>query len=428
VLGDTIAAVASPRGSASRGVVRVSGQEAFAVAARALGMDVARARGARAVRIDVLGHGVAGFALCMPGPGSYTGEDVVELHLPGGAILLGHALAALRRAGARDATPGEFTRRAFENGRLSLEQAEAVLGLIQAESEAAAQQATRVLRGGLRDVVARVRGQVEEALALIEAGLDFTEGETGAVAEQMWQPHLAAAQAEVAAALAGLPAAAAHGELLLVGAANAGKSSLCNALVRRDRLLVDAAAGTTRDVVRVSLDGGCVLLDAPGDWPAGGTQAGVDRAALELRDRLAARAAARLLVIDASAPVVPDAPAGARVAAVVFTKIDLSVPPAVAGFPGVPRFAVSSVTGDGIARLAAFLGGLGGASTSAWAERPRAELEAAAGELERARHSRDDALVASDLRAALRALDGIDGRSTPEDVLDRVFARFCLGK
>src|SRR5262249_34318981 len=154
--------------------------------------------------------------------------------------------------------------------------------------------------GGLSALVARVRQGLQDALALVEAGLDFTDGETGTVAAAQWRAPLERAIADLRALLAELPAAAPRGEVLLLGAANAGKSSLCSAALRtalagRDGVVVDAAPGTTRDLVRVELGGGAAVWDAPGDleqpveW---------ERHALRLREELGARAAAALLVVD----------------------------------------------------------------------------------------------------------------------------------
>src|SRR5688572_22177381 len=147
MLGDTIAAVASPPGSAPRGVIRVSGPAALAAVAALAGVPLPRARAARAVAVPVRGVAVAALVLTMPAPGSYTGEDVVELHLPGSPILLDDVLAALHARGVRAATPGEFTRRAFEHGRLRLEQAEAVADLIAADGDASRRLSVHALSG-----------------------------------------------------------------------------------------------------------------------------------------------------------------------------------------------------------------------------------------------------------------------------------------
>ncbi|MGA0059917.1 MAG: hypothetical protein ACO3RU_10050, partial [Planctomycetota bacterium] len=187
--GDVIWAVASPRGAAVRGVIRVSGDGAWDVVASMLGPASAlpRKRGVAGVAVPVLGHEVHGMALVMRAPRSFTGEDTVELHLPGSPVLLAEVGARLAAAGARGAAPGEFTRRGFENGRLSLAEAEAVLDLIHAEDADAARRAAAVLGGGIDRSLAAVRSGILDARALLEAGLDFEEGETGEVPVEVWQ-------------------------------------------------------------------------------------------------------------------------------------------------------------------------------------------------------------------------------------------------
>ncbi|HLU37930.1 MAG TPA: GTPase, partial [Planctomycetota bacterium] len=370
MLDDTIAAIASPPGPAARGVIRVSGPAAIPAGEAVLQAALPRVRAAVAADLPLRGARLPALALVMPAPGSYTGEDVVELHLPGGPALLQAVLDALFAAGARAATPGEFTRRAFERGRLSLAQAEAVADLIAAAGEQERRTALHALSGGLGSDVARVRGHVQDALALLESGLDFTEGETGAVDPEAWLAAIERAEQAVARARAALPEVAVGGELILLGAANAGKSSLCNALAGCDAVLVDPTAGTTRDVVAVRLAEGTTLLDAPGDLDV---PAPLDAAALALRDRIAARAAAALLVIDATAPRVPEVPAGTPVLATVFTKVDLldaraeperAAALAACAGSGAPRphLFVSSVRGDGLDALRAFLTGRGASS------------------------------------------------------------------
>jgi tRNA modification GTPase len=425
VLGDTIFAVASPPGAGARGVVRVSGPRALDVVHEVVHPAVPRARGSYAGSVAVLGFEVECLVLVMPGPGSYTGEDVVELHLPGSPLLLEKVLDRLRRGG-RDATPGEFTRRAFENEKLDLLQVEAVLALIHAAGEDERQRAAYGLAGGLAHAIDAVRGEIEAAWALVEGGLDFTEDETGAVATELWQPRVRSALAALRRLRASLPVAAIGGEVLLQGAANAGKSSLANALAGRAEVLVADAAGTTRDVIAVEIAPGVCLLDGPGDFAA---DVPMDAEALELRDRIARRATHALWVVDATAPWWPSA--RLPLLAVAVTKIDLAPVPAIAAAAaGVPCFPVSSVTGAGIAALRAFVCARARGGPMSGAGRVADLLAASAAALERAVAAGADGgeLVAADLAEALHALDELHGRSTPEDVLDRVFARFCLGK
>jgi tRNA modification GTPase len=429
VIGDTIFAVASPPGPAARGILRVSGPVALPLAASVLGAPLPRRRAQheRAVRIGA--HDVPCLVLVMPAPRAYTGEDVAELHLPGSPLLLERVAERLREH-ARDATPGEFTRRALEHGRVDLAGAEATGALIHAASAAERRATLAVLGGVLQQEVGGVRATIQDALAAIEAGLDFTDGETGALEPAAALPALARARAALVALAAALPQARTGGELLLLGAASAGKSSLANALAGRDAVLVGEAPGTTRDVVAVPLPGGAVLLDAPGDSCGPGD--GVDVAARALRDRVAARAGGALLVVDASSPAGVPVLDGPPAVAVAFTKCDLAAPPAHAGAAGVPAFATSARTGAGIAALRAWLAARAAAGAQPGLGRVAAHLRAAAAHLDDARAALaaggGGETVALDLAAALEQLDAVHGRSSPEDLLDRIFATFCLGK
>ena len=350
MLGDTILAQATADGAGERAIVRLSGPAARAVAAPVFAPALPEQRGQAEGTLRIRDRDVPALALVMPGPRSFTGEDVVELHLPGSPLLVAglrdDLLARGAEAGVRLAQPGEFTARACANGRLDLAQAEGLLMVLHAADRRALATSAQWLRGGMSEALAALRERLGDALALLESGLDFEAGETGTVAESEVEALLAPAGVRIAELRAALPAAAPGGEVLLLGAANAGKSSLCNALARRAgtatrELLVDAVAGTTRDLVRVPLGAsgegagahgvgehgvreyGAVLWDAPGDLDE---PAAWDAAALQLRDRLAGRAAAALAVIDATAPRWP-ATGGATDLpwlAVVITKADAS--------------------------------------------------------------------------------------------------------
>ncbi|MBI5853169.1 MAG: 50S ribosome-binding GTPase, partial [Planctomycetes bacterium] len=297
-LGDTIAAVASPPGASARGVVRVSGPKAFEAIGRLCDSEPPRARAARELRIAVLDTPIDALALTMTAPRSYTGEDVVELHLPGAPLLLAHVVQSLVATGeVRAALPGEFTRRAFANHKLSLAQAEAVLALIDADSRDAHRAALAMLHGELGASARSIRAKILDARAWIEAGLDFEIGEAGGVDASHWRPPLQDARAQLSALERSLPRAAAAGDVVLLGAANAGKSSLLNALLGREAAIVSPHAGTTRDVIAVEYAPGLRLLDAPGELESPGE---LDAMALALRDRLLPSAAGAILVVDPS--------------------------------------------------------------------------------------------------------------------------------
>ena len=428
MLGDTIQAVASPRGSAPRGVLRVSGPCAFAAVASILDRPVPRRRSAFEARLRVCAPSIETLILAMPGPASFTGEDVVEVHLPGSPLLMqmvGASLAPL----VRPALPGEFTRRAFQNGRLDLVQAEAVLALIAAHSEEDRRRASRLLDGGLGAGVADLRRLLLDLRAVLESGLDFEASETGAIRCADWMPLAEQAFERLAALRRELPRTIPGGDLLLIGRANAGKSSLVNALAGRDAVIVAPTAGTTRDVIAVELAGGLRVLDAPGDLEV---PEDLDRQALALRDRISGGVAAAILVVDPRDRMgLPDA-LGLPVAAIVSTRADLDVDVgdlrAAAGT--VPLFAVGCPIGRGIEALARFLDRLprgpeGGCRHAVDVlltvedDLTRMREQGLAGAPE---------LAAVDLGAAVDRLGALDGVGVDDAVLDRIFARFCLGK
>jgi tRNA modification GTPase len=456
---DTIAAISTPPGGGLRGVIRVSGPRAIAIARAACELDGApdlARRGAWRGRFDD-GRGTQPLlCLSMPAPHSFTREDVVELHLPGSPPLLAAALARVTELGARPAQPGEFTRRAFENGRIDLAQAEGVLDLIEAANEDERRAATALLFGGLSSRVGALRERLVELRALCEASLDFDESDAGHVPVAELVGLGRAAREALAEALSWEVRRAQQSPLpraVLVGAPNAGKSSLFNAL-SRDRVLVSDLPGTTRDSVRgvwklAGLE--CALVDtagldelalrAHGDDP--------DRGAQELARADHAGADLLLHVVDARRRDVPgieaehDALPRGPARLLVWTQVDR--PGAAPRPPGAlveqAWVAVSAATGGGFDALAARVGELlGGSQAPARARgagrelslRHHAALAAAAEQLDRALaalgHGQPLDLVAEGLRAASDALDAIAGRTTPDDVLDRVFARFCIGK
>lgn len=433
MLADTIVAESSAPGAGERAVLRLSGPAARAAAALVFAPPLADRRACVDGAVGVRGAEVPAYALVMPGPGSFTGEDTVELHVPGGSLfvqcLLDDLLARGRALGLRAALPGEFTARACRNGQLGLAEAEGVLMLLHAQDRRALAGGVQWLRGGLARDVEAVRAALWDAAALLEAGLDFTADETGAVAADDLLPQLGAAAARLQALLAHLPMAAPGGELLLLGRSNAGKSSLCNALVERGDALVDAAAGTTRDLLRYEV-GGTAVWDAPGDLD---TPSAADAAALALRDRLGGRAAAALWVLAADRLEPPPADGGPACAAIVVTKCDLvaavDAASLAARHPGLPVFVTSTVTGEGIAALRRWLQRLPGGGVAPGAPL-RGPLQAALAAVERAEialHGTPE-LAAAELLDAVRELEGVDGRHTAEPLLDRIYGRFCLGK
>jgi len=437
---DTIAAIATPPGGAARALIRLSGPRASAIVAQLWRGPFER--GERALlrgRVDD-GRGTQPALLAwMPGPNSFTREDVAELHLAGSEPLVRALLARVLELGARAAEPGEFTRRAFLSGRIDLARAEGLLEMVSASNEAERAAAAELVGGGLSRRVEELRSELLDLAALCEAGLDFEESDTGHVPQAELETRAASLRAKFDLALDFEGARARRGgepRLLLAGAPNAGKSTLFNALLGREAALVHAQAGTTRDLVRAELPlarGACLLVDSAG------LEAGEDALGREAQARTRAAlcaADAVLWVVDASAGE-PHAsqelpPATPRL--LVWSQIDR--PSAQAA----PRgwLPVSARTGAGLADLRAALAQL--FDSSAAPSGPLRELSLRHASALREARARLDAglvarrsgappeLLAEDLQAALSALDEISGASTREDVLDRIFARFCIGK
>lgn len=408
---DTIAAPAVPPGAALRGIVRVSGPRAVEIAGGLPGAVVRR------------------------GPRTYTREDLVEIHLPGAAPLVARCLRLLAERGARPARPGEFTLRAFLHGRLDLAQAEAVERLIAAGDESERRAAIEILGGGWSRRLRELEAGLLDLCADVEAALDFADQDIEILSGEEARRR-AGGLLDLLRKLNGPSAALRSGrpKVVLLGRPNAGKSALFNALAGGVSL-VSPVAGTTRDVLEAELDLApglrAALLDTAG--LGGGEPGGAIEAEAERRARTAADGADLvLLVVDAAAGLPgPEAPGRVLVAA---SKIDLA--PAASlerHYPGQALIGVSARTGEGLdllrRRLAEALAGGEGGAEARWSERQASLLREAEAALRRAVEG-DPALElrALDLRAALAALGAITGRDVPEDLLDRVFSRFCLGK
>ena len=440
---DTIAAIATAAGPGGVGIVRLSGPASAAIASALCGtLPAPRTAGHRRFRDAHGGVIDDGLVLHFPAPGSYTGEDVVELQAHGGPVLLAQLLGRCLALGARPARPGEFTERAFLAGRLDLAQAEAVADLIGAASAQAARAARRALDGAFSTRVDAIADALLGLRVQVEAAIDFPDEDIDPLAA----PALAARLDEAHAALDALLAAAERGRRLasglhvvLCGAPNAGKSSLLNALAGEDRAIVSAAPGTTRDLLRERLSIGgldLVLVDTAGlrDSPDEVEREGMRRALDEL-----SRADLVLAVRDASDPAPPPpallaAVAGAAEVLWLHAKSDRADARPPPDAPG--HLAVSAFTGKGLDALAAALrerAGLGDGVEDAFTARARHldALRACLALLDEARQRRREGLaelVAEALRLAHDALGRITGRVHPDDLLGEVFARFCIGK
>ncbi len=381
-------------------------------------------------------------AAFFPAPRSYTGEDMAELYLHGGQTTVRRVLALLGRH-ARGARPGEFTERAFLNGKLDLAQAEAVMDLINAGAERSANSALAQLTGRLSERIAAVEAQLLDALSGLEAAIDYPEELEDDVTSAL-PGVLAAAEAELAALIgAGLSGRVLRegARVALIGRPNAGKSSLLNALAGAERAIVTQFAGTTRDVLEeaVSMDGIPVtLFDTAGIRAADDP---VERIGVERARRAAERADLLLLCFDAAAPLSEEdeallAETAGRSRLAVCCKGDLpALWEAEALSPyGIEALAVSAETGEGLAALRrAIAASIAPAAESALVTNAR-HIEA----LQRAAASVSDAeksaggtepeLVATDLREALAALGQITGREASADLIERIFSKFCVGK
>jgi tRNA modification GTPase len=432
-------------------VVRISGPAARAVLT-AMTRGVPKPRQARLSTLCGAHGAVLDQALVLwfPAPDSYTGEDVAELQVHGGPAVIDAVTEALLALGVRPAQPGEFTRRGFENGKLDLSQAEAIADLVDAETEAQRRQALAQLDGALSRRHLAWRDDLVEALALLEAAVDFPDedlpGETALAAA----PLAAAVAADIDLALAD----GARGErvregyrIALIGATNAGKSSLLNALAGRDAAIVTPTPGTTRDVIEVVLDIAgyrAVLADTAGLRAARGA---IEAEGVRRAQALAQSADLRLLVVDAAARDGRwrEAAALARPGDLcVLNKRDIAPAPAGreavqwAREQGLAALGVSATCGAGLDDLREALSErvvdalAGGEFPAATRERHRRDLIAARGHLARAALALGAPpkveLAAEDVRLAARCLERIAGRVDPEEVLDRVFARFCIGK
>ena len=445
-MNDTIFAPATAPGRAAVAVVRLSGPRAGEALSALAGRRPAPRRAAVRKLKDAVGRVLdEALVLWMPGPASYTGEDSAELHLHGGPAVVAGVLEALAGLGLRLAEPGEFTRRAFENGRLDLAQAEGVADLIEAETEAQRRQALDQLDGALGRAREAWRSDLVEALALFEAAVDFPDEDLPEDVAARARPAIERLLTALKSALEGVERAERVRDgyaIALIGAPNAGKSTLLNALSRREAAIVTATPGTTRDVieVRLQLAGYKVILaDTAG---LRDTLDEVEAEGVRRARRRAEAADLRLWVVDGAGVEASTAPDALRPGDLcLVAKADLPAGDAAAralaeaAALGLEPHRLSAHRAEDIAALEAVLSqhviaALGSAEPpSATRLRHAALLAEAVQRLESALGlSAEPELAAEDVRLAARALDRITGKIGPEDVLDRIFSTFCIGK
>ena len=444
---DTIVAVATPLGRGGLGVVRLSGPQARTIADQVLRPVPWEARRVRrvlwcdpedgAVLDDVL-------VTFFPAPHSYTAEDVVEISGHGAPVLLRALVADLCRAGARMAEPGEFTRRAFLNGRLDLTQAEAIRDLIDSQTLLQARTAAQQMHGGVARQVGPLQQALRELIARMEAGIDFADDDVAVPATA----GLAAALHALVQRLDPLRTSFRHGRVLhqglslaLVGRPNVGKSSLFNRLLASERAIVTATAGTTRDVLAetVSLDGVPIrLLDTAGIRES---SEAIEREGIARAWQALGEADLVLGVFDASLPLAPEDHRllehlrAMPQAMLVLNKTDLPRQIEDGALP--EALAVSAVSGEGVTELRTLvrqraLPELSAAGSWITNARQAACLDAASQHLEQGGGALAAGLphemVLLDLYAALRELDALSGQTTVDDILEVIFATFCVGK
>ena len=443
---ETIFAPATAAGRAAVAVVRISGPQSKAVV-EVLASPLPPPRRAALRRLkDAIGAVLdEALVLWLPGPGSFTGEDSAELHLHGGRASVEAVTGALAALGLRLAEPGEFSRRAFQNGKLDLTQAEAIADLVDAETDSQRRQALGQLEGGLSARYADWRSRLIQALARLEAAVDFPDEDLPEALSSEVGRQVSALADELEAALAddGRGERVREGyRIALVGAPNAGKSSLLNRLAGREAAIVTEIAGTTRDVIEVPavIDGFKVLFaDMAGLRES---EDPIEAEGVRRARAWAETADLRLWVVDRTDANSPWQDARALIRAgdiLLLNKADRATrldPYALtAASEGLERIAISAKTESGLghlwralsARLEALTGGDFPAVTRI---RHRRHLEDATVALRRAERwlAVSPELGAEDLRHAARALGRIAGRIDPEQVLDEVFSSFCIGK
>jgi tRNA modification GTPase len=440
----TIFAPATAPGRGGVAIVRVSGPLAGTALTALTGRPLPAPRMATFVRLTVSETGEfldQGLVLWFPAPHSFTGEDVAEFHVHGGRAVIAGVIDALARLpGLRIAEPGEFSRRGFENGKFDLTAAEAIADLVDADTAAQRRQALRQMEGELGRLYDGWRHRLTRALAHLEADIDFPDEDLPEGVAVMVRPELEALADEIASHLNDNR----RGERLrdgihisILGAPNAGKSSLLNVLARREAAIVSERAGTTRDVVEVHLDLGgfpVVLADTAGlreaadEIESEGIRRALDRAA-NADLKLAVFDATSLPELDAQTMAVVDGQT-----LVVLNKVDRSSGAMVREIAGRAAMPVSARTGEGLAGL---LRTLTDAVRSRFEApgvpaltraRHRGALEECAASLQRAMNADLPELAAEDVRLASRALGRITGRVDVEDLLDVIFRDFCIGK
>ena len=459
---DVIAAVATGSAVTAIGIVRVSGEGCAALCERVFRAANGRPLADQPPRRMVFGEMLdregrvidRGLAVRFPGPNSYTGEESAEFHCHGSPVVLRELLSALFAAGARQAGPGEFTKRAFLNGRMDLTEAEAVIDLIDAETAAAARNAAAQLEGGLRRRLEPIQDALLEVSSRFYAVVDYPDEDI----EDVRPEEIAAALTSAASGLGALLATAGRGRVLkngvrtaIVGRPNAGKSSLLNALAGYDRAIVTDIPGTTRDTVEESAVCGGVLLRLIDTAGIRATDDPVERLGVERSRQAVASAELVIALIDGTGDVTEEDREILELARtaphyiVAESKSDL-LPPGEARVLSLPRgvrgpdayLSLSSVAPGGLRLLEEAVarifpaGDPGDAGSLLTDQRQEDAARRALSAVERAGAALSAGMtpdaVLTDAEEALDALGELTGRTAKEEIVSRIFSRFCVGK